>query len=231
MARILVVPDLHLPYEHPSALRFCKDLYRKHRCNQVVFLGDICDHAGISDHEKLPEADSPLEELKKFTAKVAPWYREWPDAYVCRGNHESRLTRMAAKVGIPQLYLRGLNDLWDTPNWKWGSEWIIDEVLYTHGTGYGGKYHAANMMDKLLCSVVVGHIHTVAMVYWKANSVRRIFAMNAGCLVDDKALAFAYSADRLQKAILSAATVIDGIPQLHIMPCGRNEPYARKGST
>jgi hypothetical protein len=65
-------------------------------------------------------------------------------------------------------------------------------------------------------------------MYWKANPFQRIFAMNVGCLVDDKAVAFAYAADHLQKSILSAATVIDGVPQLHIMPCGRGEKYARK---
>lgn len=228
MARVLVVPDLHVPYEHPAALAFCKHLYRKHRCNQVVFIGDIGDHAGISRHEVSPEADSPLEELRRLNKKIAAWYREWPNAYICWGNHDERIVRMASSVGIPSDYIRGLNELWNTPKWKWGTEWRIDDILYTHGTGYGGKYHAVNMMDKLLCSVVAGHIHTVAQVYWKANPFKRIFAMNVGCLVDDKQVAFAYAKHHLQKSILSAATVCDGVPQLHIMPCGKGEKFSRR---
>jgi hypothetical protein len=49
--------------------------------------------------------------------------------------------------------------------------------------------------------------------------------MNCGCLVDDTAVAFAYSKTTIAKSILSAGVILDGIPSLHILPCGRGEKY------
>ena len=226
--RTLVIPDLHLPYTHPGALQFCKDLYRTHKCNTTVFLGDIVDHTGISRHEKSPEAPSSNDELALVGRAIRPWYRAFPKAYVCAGNHDfSRVTRQAAEVNIPETYLRPLNELWGTPEWKWADRWRLDGVTYLHGLGAGGKYHAANIMEAMLSSVVVGHVHTVGMIYWKANFERRIFGMDCGCLVDDRAVAFQYARNVLRKSILAAGTVIDGMPELHLMPMARGEKYHR----
>jgi predicted phosphodiesterase len=223
--RILAIPDLHLPYAHPGALAFCRDLRDKCRCDKVVLLGDVPDFTALSRFDKLPEAPSAHDELRAFQTAVRPWYRTFPDAKCIIGNHEARLLKRSSETGIPSSFIRPLNEILGTPKWRWEEHYILDDVLFTHGLGAGGKYHAVNIMDKMLCSVVVGHIHTVAMLYWKANYNRRIFGMDCGCLVDDKSVAFAYARTNIAKSILAAGTIIDGIPQLHIMPMARGEKY------
>jgi hypothetical protein len=156
---------------------------------------------------------------------IQKWYKAFPQLRVCEGNHDQRIIRQAATVGIPERFLKGYNELFNTPTWKWNREWIVDDVYYTHGTGAGGLYPAFNLMQKMLMSVVSGHIHTAAGIWWRANPLRRIFGMNVGCGVDDKHLAFKYAENVKIRSILSAGIVLDGTPIHVIMPCGPKEKY------
>ena len=42
-SRVLVIGDIHLPFERKDYLQFCKDTYKEYQCNRVVFIGDIID--------------------------------------------------------------------------------------------------------------------------------------------------------------------------------------------
>jgi len=42
--RILVIGDLHCPFELDGYLDFCLETYEAHYCNQVIFIGDIIDN-------------------------------------------------------------------------------------------------------------------------------------------------------------------------------------------
>ena len=53
--RKLVISDLHAPFIVPGALEFCQALYKKWRCNSVVFIGDIIDGHAWSFHT--PDVD------------------------------------------------------------------------------------------------------------------------------------------------------------------------------
>ena len=48
---VLVIGDIHAPFERKEYLQFCKDQYKKHNCNKVVFIGDIIDNHYSSYHE------------------------------------------------------------------------------------------------------------------------------------------------------------------------------------
>ena len=43
-SRVLVIGDIHLPFERKDYLQFCKDTYKEYQCNRVVFIGDIIDN-------------------------------------------------------------------------------------------------------------------------------------------------------------------------------------------
>ena len=144
---------------------------------------------------------------------------------ICIGNHDERVIRVAEANNIMKKYLRDFNDVWKTPKWTWEYEHIIDDVMYLHGTGSSGKYHTANLRDKQLMSVVAGHVHTAFMIHWIANVNRRIFGMNVGCGIDDKAMQFAYGKHMKQRSMLGCGVVIDGTPYLEPMPCSRGEKY------
>ena len=50
-SRVLVIGDVHAPFERKDYLQFCKDTYKKYNCNTVVFIGDIIDSHYSSYHE------------------------------------------------------------------------------------------------------------------------------------------------------------------------------------
>ena len=61
--RILVIGDLHAPFELDGYLEFCQETYAKYLCNQVIFIGDIIDNHYSSYHETFSDA---LVELMNY---------------------------------------------------------------------------------------------------------------------------------------------------------------------
>lgn len=225
--KVLAIGDIHEPVSHPGYLAFCQDLYKKHKCDSVVFIGDVVDWHAVSFHVHHPEAPGPKDEYLLALEGVARWHKVFPKAKICIGNHDERLLRLAETVNIPASFLRDYGEIWKTPKWAWGVEHTIDDVYYFHGTGMGGLHPSFNAMQKMLMSVVMGHIHSAGGVKWRANPSRRIFGMDTGCGIDDKAVAFAYGRHQRVRSILSAGVVLDGIPVHEIMPCGPGEKYHR----
>ena len=227
MSRVLVIPDLHEPVTHPAALQFCKDLYAQWECDTVVFIGDVVDCHGISFHARHPAAPGVKEEYGLAIERVSRWVKEFPKAKVCIGNHDERPQRLAASVNIPEEFLMSYQAMWNCPNWQWGHSHMIDGVYYFHGTGRSGLYPAANVMRRMGMSVVMGHCHSRANVCSMVNPFKRFFSLDTGCLIDDKAFAFAYGKHATERSVLSAGVVIDGQPYLEYLSCGDGEKYHR----
>ncbi len=225
MNKVLCIGDIHEPVCRKNYLPFCQDLYREWDCDTVVFLGDIADFSAISFHAAHPECPGPNDEYRLAYAKIQKWYKAFPRAKVCIGNHDARIIRLAESVSIPAKFLRNFNEVWDTPGWDWDYHHIIDDVYYFHGTGNGGTYPAPNAAKKMLMSVVMGHCHSAAGIKWIASPQRRIFGMDVGCGIDDKAFAFAYGQHNIKRSIISAAVVLDGVPYHEIMPISKGERY------
>jgi len=227
MSRVLYIGDIHEPCCHPGYRRFCLDLRDKHKCDKVVFIGDIIDFQAISFHAARPDLPSPADEADLALAGVQKWYKAFPEAVVTIGNHDRRVFRLAESVNIPSRFIREYADIWKTPKWRWVEEIIIDDVHASHGEGCGGLHPAYAQMQKMLMSVVIGHVHTAGGVDWLANPQKRIFGMNTGCGIDEKSLAFAYGKHFKRRAIISAGVVLDGIPYHEVCPIGPGEKYSR----
>ena len=223
--RILAIGDPHEPVSHPAYLPFCKYLYKKYRCNRVVIMGDIADMQAISFHAVNPDCPGAFDDYVQTKVAIKKWYDAFPNAKVCIGNHDERALRLAASVGVPGIFLRDYNQVWDTPGWDWQYEHIIDNVYYFHGTGQGGIHPAWNAAGKMLMSVVMGHCHSRSGIKWRANPKQRIFCMDTGCGIDVRAYQFAYGKHMKERPILSAGVVIKGIPYHEIMPCGPKEKW------
>lgn len=225
MSRILVAGDLHCPWQRKGYLQFLQDLYYQWNCNKVIFIGDVVDHHAISFHEHEPGCPSPLAEYELTKAALQKFYKAFPKAIVTIGNHDERVIRRAKSVSIPDIYLKSFKKLWDTPDWSWQEDCIIDDCYFYHGKGQGGEYPASNAVRKMLMSVVMGHNHTASGIKYYVNPVRRIFSCDTGAGCDDKVMAMAYARTNKRKSVMSAAVIIDGIPYVEPMPCGKNEPY------
>ncbi len=226
MSNILGIGDPHEPCCRKYYLDFCKDVQIEHNCDTVVFLGDIVDSSAISFHAHNPEAPGPKDEYKLAFAAIQKWYKAFPNATVCIGNHDKRVIKLAESVNIPKMFLRDFNDVWKTPGWNWVTHVIIDDVYYCHGHKKGaGKTPAWNLSIKMGLSVVMGHSHTRGGVNWSVNPLRRWFGMDTGCGIDDEAYAFAYAEEQVTRSVLSLGVVLDGTPQHIMMPISKGEKY------
>lgn len=226
MSRVLIIPDLHEPSARPGALQFCKDMKKKHRCNKIVFIGDVTDWHSISFHAHHPEMPGPKDEFQFAFECLQKWKRAFPKAKICKGNHDRRIVRLAESVNIPSQFIRDYGEVWKTPGWDWIHEVIIDDILYSHGEGIGtSMYPAYNKMKKMGMSCVLGHFHVAGGIKWLVNPLRRMFGMDVGSLIDDKSMAFAYGKYTTIRSVLSLGIVIDGVPQHIIMPCSKDEKY------
>jgi metallophosphoesterase superfamily enzyme len=219
--RTLPIGDPHEPVCKPGYLEFCQQTYKEYDCEQPIIMGDICDSHGISFHTKSPEAPGVIAEFEQTLAGIQKWYKAFPNAIVTIGNHDERLVRLAASVNIPERFLRSYSDIWETPNWKWVYDTIIDNVYYFHGVGFSGAYPAFNAARQMGMSVVMGHTHSNAGIKWYVNPERRWFGMDVGCGIDDKKYAFDYSKHVKKRSILACGAVIDGHPYQELMPLGQ----------
>jgi predicted phosphodiesterase len=225
MSRLLIIGDTHLPYTRRHYLRFCKDLYKEYKCDSVLHIGDVVDSSAISFHIKNPEMPNAKLEYERTYEAVKNWHGAFPKAKVCIGNHDARIIRVAGSVNIPSQLLKSYRELWDTPGWDWQWEHTVDGVYYMHGEGNRGLHPAYNTMRKMALSVILGHSHSAAGIKWLVNPHARLFGMDVGCGIDDKALAFQYNQFNKIRSVISAAVVIDGMPYLELMPMGKGEKY------
>ena len=227
MSRVLTIGDIHEPCARRYYLQFNKDIYKEHKCDTVIFIGDVVDWSAISFHAHNPAAPGPEDEYELALAAVKKWHDAFPKATVCIGNHDKRIVRLAQSVNIPEKLLLKYKKMWETPGWNWVTHKIIDNVYYCHGHKKGGgKTPAWNLSLKMGMSVVMGHNHSRGGgALWSANPLRRWFGMDTGCGIDDEAYAFAYAEEQVTRSILSSCVVLDGMPQHIIMPVSRGERY------
>ena len=202
--RILVIGDIHAPFVLDGYLEFCKDMYARFNCNQVIFIGDIIDNHYSSYHETDPNGMGGGQELEAAIAVVSDWADAFPDADVIIGNHDRMIMRKAFSSAIPKQWIKDYNDVLGT-NWNWVERIVYDDVQYVHGEGGTARTKAkADMM-----STVQGHIHTQAYCEWMVGRNFKVFGMQVGCGVDSNAYAAAY-ARHFKKQAIGCGVVIGG---------------------
>lgn len=186
--RILVIGDLHAPFIRHGYLKFCQEVYYKYNCNTVVFIGDIIDNHYSSYHESDPDGHSAGVELLKAKEEISNWYKAFPKAKVCIGNHDAIPFRKAMTAGLSSSWIKTIDEVIDVPEWDFSEEFMLDGNMYCHGTGRKARQRAKGD----LVSVVQGHYHSESYVEYFVGKHYKIFAMQVGCGVDDKAYAMAY---------------------------------------
>ena len=104
----LVISDPHAPFQHRRALSHCKKTYKKWKCTEVMFTGDVFDHHRLSRFQSEPDADSATREAKITKKMIKKWAEAFPVADIILGNHDLIPYRQAKELGIPKMYLRTL---------------------------------------------------------------------------------------------------------------------------
>jgi UDP-2,3-diacylglucosamine pyrophosphatase LpxH len=202
--RILVIGDLHAPFELDGYFDFCKQTFANYNCNQVIFIGDIIDNHYSSFHSTDPDGMGGGDELTHAIEDIQKWSREFPVADVLIGNHDRIIMRKAFDSAIPRVWIKSYNDVLGT-NWNWTERIVYDNVQYVHGEGGTARTKAKNDM----MSTVQGHIHTQAYTEWMVGRNFRIFGMQVGCGVDGKSYAAAY-AKNFKKQAIGCAVILGG---------------------
>ena len=203
--RVLVIGDIHAPFERPDYLQFCIDTYNKYQCNKVVFIGDIIDNHYSSYHETDADGLGGNSELELAIERIQDWYKAFPDAYVTIGNHDAIIMRKAQSSAIPSQWIKAYNDVLDTPGWKWVTDIVIDGVRYVHGHK-SSKARTAARRD--MQSTVTGHFHTDMYVEWFFGANKAVFALAVGCGIDSKSYAMGYMQGGKKEA-LGCGVVLD----------------------
>ena len=127
--RILVVGDLHCPFDLDGYLKFVIDTYEKWNCNQIIQIGDCLDNHYSSFHPTDADGYGGGEELDRAIARLSR-YRD-AFAKICDkpvdilvGNHDRLIMRRAFDSDIPARWIKSYNEVLGT-NWNW-----VDRIVY-----------------------------------------------------------------------------------------------------
>lgn len=205
--RILVIGDLHCPFDLDGYLELCIETYSKYNCNQVIFIGDIIDNHYSSYHESDPNGLGGGDELDLAIQRVKKWCSAFPIADVIIGNHDRIIMRKAFSSAIPKEWVKSYNEVLGT-NWNWTERIVYDGIQYVHGEGGTARTKAKNDM----MSTVQGHIHTQCYTEWMVGRNFRVFGMQVGCGVDSKSYAAAYARNYKKQAIGCAVVLGNHTP-------------------
>lgn len=214
---ILVLSDMHFPYQHPDTVAFLTAIKAKYKPDTVVCIGDEVDMHDMSFHDSNPDLDSSGVELEKAIKGLQPIYKLFPKVTVVESNHGSMVLRKALVGKIPKKAIRPYNDILDAPKgWKWVFDCIVKTptgpVYFCHGkTGTPGKLASLFGM-----SAVQGHFHEKAQITYISTPEKLMFDAHTGCLADDKSLALGYNKVNAKRPIVSLLVIENGVP--HLIP-------------
>ena len=219
---VLVIPDLHAPYNHPDAIAFLSAVADKINPDRVINLGDETDKHALSFHNSDPNLDSAGMELEKSIEFMSELHDVFPNMELCHSNHGSLAFRKAKAHGIPVQYLKDYREVLfpngEGKGWSWHEDIIVDlpngeSVLFRHEPQGPVLSAAAHEGMNVAC----GHLHGLFGVAYSASSRRTYWGLNSGCLIDPVGMAFAYGKNFKTKPILGCSAIIDSLPVLFPM--------------
>ena len=212
-SRILVIGDLHAPFQHPKYLEHCKAVKKHYKTTHTILIGDVMDANFSSFHEINPDGWGAGDELDKTIEELDKWHRAFIGADVIWGNHDRMAMRKVMSSGLSQRWLRGINDVLDVPSWNFHMKRVHDNVLYIHGEGVTARTKALRSGR----SVVQGHRHTESYVWYNPKDYGSQFGMQVGCGINPDAYAFAYAKDH-PAPVISCGVVLDHGKMAHVIP-------------
>ena len=216
--RILLISDLHVPYQHPDTVAFLTAIKKKYKPTRVISVGDEVDKHAMSFHDSDPDLSSAGDELEAAIEGLQPIYKLFPKMDLVDSNHGSMVYRKGKHHGIPRKYLRDYGDILDAPKgWKWQHELLINipggnQLLVVHGIS---KDVMKVVAQRGVC-VAQGHYHSEFRIGYLGNPNHQLFGINVGCSIDSKSLAFAYDKLNLARPVVGHGIIINGLP--HLLP-------------
>lgn len=215
---ILAISDVHAPYQHADTLRFLAYLKKMLNPDLVIQVGDLADYHNISFHDSDPDLDSAGTELHKFKKFAHDMEKLFPDMYILGSNHGDLPLRKLKSNGLPKDLIRPYNDLYGVgPGWKFVDDLLLEgpkQSLYCcHGIAKDGL----KLTKERGVSSIQGHYHTEFNIQYCSTPYDLLWAMQVGCLIDQRSKAFAYNQLDLTRPIIGVGAVVKGRPTLFPM--------------
>ena len=211
-SRILVIGDLHCPFDLEEYFDFCKETYARFNCNQVIFIGDVIDNHYSSYHETDADGYSGGQELELAIDRLQRYYKEFPVADVILGNHDRMIFRRARTSDVPKKWIKSFKEVLEVPTWNFTERVVYNDVQYIHGEA--GTARTKSRAD--LMSTVQGHLHTQAYTEYTVGRRFKIFAQQVGCGIDFNSYAMAY-AKAGKKPAVGCGVILGGHTPINCM--------------
>lgn len=214
--RVVVLSDLHFPYHHPDTFSFIKAIMTEYEPDRYVSIGDELDYHAISFHESSPSLYSAEHELSTGIKCIRKLEELMPKLDILESNHGSLVYRKVNAAGLPKRIAKGYNELLGVgPGWKWHNDMTLTmsngrQVYFHHGRGS----NILQVSQRMGLSVIQGHYHSKFNIQYWANPNDLYFAMQVGCLIDDKSLAFAYNKIPVERPLIGCGIILNGQPKL-----------------
>ena len=194
---VLIIGDLHTPFNLKEYLLFCRIQQEKFKCGRVIFIGDLVDNHFSSYHESDPDGLSAGDELDLAINEIQKYYKVFPNADVIIGNHDRLVYRKAFSGGVSKRWIKEYKDVLGTPNWNFVENVELFDININHGEG--GTARAK--MKKELQSQIQGHLHSDFYVEYVIGKNYCIFGMQIGSGVDSESYAMAYGRNYKKPAL------------------------------
>ena len=232
---ILVISDLHAPYNHPDTLPFLKAVKKKYKPDRVVSVGDELDFHAMSFHDSDADLPSAGGELKLGQAFLRELETMFPQMDLVESNHGSMAFRRAKAHGIPRHLMVSYRDAIFADHiegemvrtgkgegWDWHPRLTLEmsngeKVCFVHTAGMDCLRNA----EHIGMAFVQGHHHEKAEIRYTSNPDKLYWGMTVGCSIDDDAMAFAYNKVNKNRPLIGHAIIENGFPKLLPMPLER----------
>ncbi len=200
MYRVIVLPDIHLPFEDKIALSAVEEYMADTRFDEWLCLGDLMDFDYISrwtaDNLKVITGTTFLDDYNNANAfldrhqKIIRKRNPQAKFTLIEGNHDVRPAKVIEKdprfEGLIEfhrnlrLYERGIKFV---PYFSKGEVYTVGNASFIHGN-YTNQYHAQKHVSRYGRSVFYGHLHDIQSftLVWQGEKTKQIIGQSMGCL-------------------------------------------------
>jgi len=195
-SRILIISDLHFPYQNNEAIILALDYGKEKKVDCIILNGDVTDFTNISRHERSWKSRSIAEEFEALRVFLKSLRLHFPKTKIVwkMGNHEDRWEKFLYNKA-PEIF--DVNDFQLEVLLKLGElkieiikdkrPIILGKLTVLHGhelMGMGGVNPARATFTKTMEDTLVGHYHRTSSHSEPTMNNRVILVHSTGCLCE-----------------------------------------------
>jgi predicted phosphodiesterase len=195
-SRILIISDLHFPYQNNEAITLALDYGKEKKVDCIILNGDVTDFTNISRHERSWKSRSIAEEFEALRVFLKSLRLHFPKTKIVwkMGNHEDRWEKFLYNKA-PEIF--DVNDFQLEVLLKLGElkieiikdkrPIILGKLTVLHGhelMGMGGVNPARATFTKTMEDTLVGHYHRTSSHSEPTMNNRVITVHSQGCLCE-----------------------------------------------